>query len=282
MRKIDIHCHATNRPLSHTVPKFANIHAIACEMGKYDIAATLLLASYFPDPYSAGNHGTGISNFRMRDWIDRTEFWDISFFMFGSLDFNHYFYQGINELEEMAERKLIRGVKIYTGYQNILMHDLEKVIHLCSKYHLPIMFHTGSCSGRMELVGLEGHVGIKALDYFLEKYEDVTFIYTHMCNPLTFPMLSERIKRYKNLHTDMSGLIHSGKDDHEIPECIELVKKFYGECGVGQFMWGTDFPIQTHEHSVLIAEQALRGVASEVEMEQFYYGNAAKILKITS
>lgn len=267
MRKIDIHCHATNRPLKHTISPKADLSTIWNEMAKHEIHFTVVLASYFPDP--KGNHGTGISNYRLKSWL---EDWN-SFVMFGSLDFNHYFYQGLNELEELAEKKAIRGIKIYTGYQNIAMTDLEEVLKLCSKFQLPIMFHTGDCAGS------RGHASIDQLDGFVEKYSDVNFIYTHLCNP-NLESIIERVKRYKNVHTDMSGMIHSGKDDLEIPQCIENLKRFYGECGTNQLMFGTDFPVQTHDHSVLIGTQSIDALANENERDRFWFKNAAFLLKV--
>ena len=275
MRKIDIHCHTTSRPLPHTVAPDATLDAIRKEMSWHDIWTTVVLASYFP----RNNKGSGVSNFRLRNWIDKRGRLEnkagtrgTPLVMFGSLDFERYFYQGMNELEELAESRDIVGVKIYTGYQVIPPDDLETVIKLCAHKNLPIMFHTGDCA-RSET---RAFARFQELDKFVETYDKVNFIYTHLGNPHISDVM-ERVKRYKNLFTDMSGLIHSGKDDHEIPECIESVKRFYGECGAGQLMFGTDFPVQTHDHSVLIAEKGLQS-AHPSDLQDFYYGNAARLL----
>lgn len=50
---------------------------------KYEIEKTVLLATYFPHKESS------ISNFRLYDWIRDNK----RFLMFGSLDFDHFFYQ---------------------------------------------------------------------------------------------------------------------------------------------------------------------------------------------
>ena len=114
-------------------------------------------------------------------------------------------------------------------------------------------------------------------DYLLEHFTSVNFIYSHLGNP-KIDNIIERINRYPHLFTDMSGLLHSGKEDHELPVCVDLVRKLYDNCGTQQLMWGTDFPVQTHEHSVYIAEKALHDIATDAELQRFYYGNAKMIL----
>jgi hypothetical protein len=93
MKKIDVHCHTTNRILTDAANSDASLEAIAIQMKEYGIIHTILLATYFPQ------RGTGISNYRLRHWIKGKP----EFSMFGSLDFAHFFYQGYNELEEMAD-----------------------------------------------------------------------------------------------------------------------------------------------------------------------------------
>lgn len=268
--KIDVHCHTTNRPVLHTVSKDASLNFIAGEMKKYVIVKTLVLATYFP------RKGTGISNFRLRNWMDsRNQDHNAldRFIMFGSLDFEHYFKQGFNELEEMAERKMIKGVKIYAGYQKL---DLEKlsshILPLCQQYGLPIMFHTGDCTGMSGV-----YADVEEFDFLVEKFPNVSFMYSHLCNP-NIQKIMDRVNRYKNVYTDMSGLIHSVHDAHEMPLAIENVKRFYGTCGINQLMFGSDFPVQTHADSIHIAEQALHETASKEELQKFYYSTANKIL----
>lgn len=269
-KKIDIHCHTTKRKLGHTVSSDASLDYITTQMFKHNIEKTLLLATYFP------HKGTGITNFRMRNWIDELAC-PAGFIMFGSLDFQHYFLQGMSELEEMAERKLIHGVKIYLGYQKIAPLRLFDVVLMCQRYKLPMMFHTGDCTG------MDGKFADPDNYLFRQIYEqapDVNFMFSHMANPMIDKVIA-LIKLFPNCHTDMSGLLHSGKDDHELPEHIKSVRRFYDECGIKQFMWGTDFPVTTHAHAVEIAEKALHDIVPKDELSMFYYGNAAKILGVS-
>lgn len=267
--KFDVHCHTTNRPLSHTASPDATLDSIVSIARGYNIQKTLLLATYFP------KKGTGVSNFRMRYWMDlvhQDRRLNNPFIMFGSLDFEHYFKQGFNELEELAERKLIKGVKIYAGYQNLDLLKLETLIlPLCVQHDFPIMFHTGDCTGMNGV-----YADVEEFDPLVEKFPNVPFLYSHLCNP-NLQKVTDRVTRYKNVYTDMSGLIHSVHDRHELPLAIENVRRFYDTCGIDRLMFGTDFPVQTHADSIQIAEKALHDTASKEELQKFYWSNANEI-----
>jgi len=265
-QKIDIHCHTTKRLLTNLVGADASIHRIEKEMTKNNIQYTVLLATYFP------RKKTGISNYRMLHWIQSSSVAS-KFVMFGSLDFEHYFYQGLNELTELAEQSLIKGIKIYAGYQKIDLAQLQEILKICEQYNLPAMIHTGDCFNTGGQIA-----SVAELDHLVEKFSKVNFIYSHLGNP-HIETVVERIKRYKNIYTDTSGLINSAKEAHEIPMLIDCVKKIHQECGLNQLMFGTDFPVQTHEHSIHIAKNGLIS-ASHDEKMNFYYNNAAKLLKI--
>ncbi len=272
MRKIDIHCHTTNRKVPDVIPESATTEAILEEMINHDIETTVLLATYFP------HKGTGVSNFRLYDWIRGRE---NDFCMFGSLDFEHYFYQGLNELEELVERAIIKGVKIYTGYQNIDLHSdkFKQIIDLVKNYDMPLMFHTGqSYTSKRKYGKLAITEVAKPTDLeFIAADYGVQVIMSHMGKPF-FKELIEVVKRNENMYADMSGLIDSKFDRDEKFLMVEEIKRFLGECGVKQFLFGTDFPVQTHKDSVYFIEASMKGYTDK-EKQAVYYDNARRLLK---
>lgn len=269
MKKIDIHCHVSPRKIEGVIPKSATLSAISTEMKRHDIEKTVVLATYFP------HKGSGISNFRLYDWVRTSK----KFLMFGSLDFENYFYQGYNELEEMCQRGLIAGIKVYTCYQEIdVMSDKFKMLMtLARDYRLPVMFHTGYSYatkrkyGR-DTVGTPHDAG--TLEVVAKHYPETKFIFSHMSKPF-FHKMVRVAKENDNVFTDMSGLIDSAYDQKEIKICIEEIKTFVGECGPEKLLFGTDFPVQTHEHSIHFIEKAVR---SEEDKQKIYYTNAVQIL----
>jgi predicted TIM-barrel fold metal-dependent hydrolase len=258
--KIDIHCHTTDRLLRHTVDPDASLDTIESKMEEFGIEKTVLLATYFP------RKGTGISNFRLLRWIENNP----KFVMFGSFDFGN-FYQGLNELNELLEEGLIKGVKVYLGYQNFDGTKLLQILKLCQLHGAPIMFHTGNC------VGLGYDVSIPyEIEAAISCYPEVSFIFSHLSNPNVKEVV-ELCSRYPNAYSDMSGLISSKKDQDYIPTAIELTKTFYRFCGAKKLLFGTDFPVQTHSDSILILEQA---VQNKEDLRDIYYNNAKRLLKL--
>jgi predicted TIM-barrel fold metal-dependent hydrolase len=204
--------------------------------------------------------------------------------MFGSLDFDHYFYQGYNELEELAVNQHIFGIKIYTCYQDIdLQGDrFKKVLDLARQHNLPVMYHAGYSYASMRKYG-RATIGTpqdaNTLEVVAKEHPDIVMIFSHMSKPFFHEMVRVA-KNNDNVFTDMSGLIDSAFNQNEIPICIEEIKTFLGECGPKKLLFGTDFPVQTHEHSVHFIEEAMKTGWKRKDKEDVYYNNAFKILRL--
>ena len=282
MKKIDIHCHTTNRILKDSANPDARLDAIIAYMKEYDVLQTVVLATYFP------HKGTGISNYRLHHWIkDRPEF-----AMFGSLDFGCYFYQGFNELEEMASEGLIRGIKLYTAYQGIDFDSdrFKKVATLASESRLPLMFHGGvsytlwkqmGTKDVLALVSLpdranEDYKTPEAFEMVAKEFPRVNIIVSHLCKPF-FEEMIEVLNRNENVFTDVSGILDSKRDSDYKTACIEQVNRFIGECGPEKIMFGTDFPVQSYEDSVYFVEEAMKNYSAK-DRQKVYFDNANRII----
>ena len=261
-RKIDIHCHTTNRRLRGLAVESATLDDILANMHSYDIEETFLLATYFPQKHS------GISNFRLFNWIDGVS----ELAMFGSLDFEHYFFQGYNELEELAAEGKIRGIKIYTCYQNIdlLGEKMGMVKMLAARYKLPLMFHGGDAHKENKIA----RVSPLEIEQCIRGYAHPVII-SHLANPYLDELI-DVVRRNSHVYSDSSGLLNS-IHRAEIPGCIEMLKRYVGECGPERLLFGTDFPLQTHADSVMMVEEALEGY-SAVDKQKVYYENARRLL----
>ena len=266
MRKIDIHCHTTLSALRETVPSSARIEEIEKNMKLHDIEATVVLASYYPA------HGKGISNFRLLHWIREKP----RFLLFGSLDFQYFFPSGYKELVELAEGRYLRGIKIYSGYQKIdfCSEKVSKVLELAEAHRLPVMFHGGFIQGKetdLDFAFSPGH-----LSTLLDRFPEVSFVVSHLAWPHV-DLLIELVKKHPNLQADMSGMLDSFKTPSTFSDCAAGIRKYLDACGPKRLLFGTDFPIQTHEHSVRLVEEAMTGF-SDREKRSVYYENAKSIL----
>lgn len=267
MNKIDMHCHTSIRPIVNVVDGDASLDNILKYMKKHNIEKTILLATYFP------HKGSGISNFRLYDWI-RTHG---EFSMFGSLDFEYYFWQGYNELEEMLERNLIKGIKVYTCYQNIEEEKLNRICNLANLYKVPIMFHTGysySSWRKYKKITVATPYSAMSLVSLIRNYPYINFILSHLSKPF-FNEIIMVCKDCTNVYTDMSGLIDSINGEDEIQLCIDQIRMFLDHCSHKQLLFGTDFPVQTHEHSITFIEAL--GLSNKIKKD-IYYNNAVGLL----
>ncbi len=267
MKKIDIHCHTTNKIPTHVLPVSASIDAIVAQMEKYDIERTILLPTYFP------RKGTGISNFRLFDRIrDHPQL-----SMFGSLDFGTYFQRDYDELEELAQREVIKGIKVYSGYQTIdfTSGHFNKVLKLARAHALPIMFHCGYTYDRgNDFLPADAHP--KVLETIAKENPDIAFIAAHLALPYIDDII-EIVRNNPNVYADSSGLINSRSNRPEIPQCIGKIRKFLDACGVDHLIFGTDFPVQTHKDSVFLIEKAMRGYP-DADKRKVYYDNSRRLL----
>lgn len=280
MKKIDIHCHTSKRKIRDVASESATVEYIADVSLKYDIKKTVLLATYFPHKRS------GITNFRLLNWINEFRLVHSrdglpEFLMFGSLDFEHYFYQGYNELEEMCSRGLIHGIKIYTCYQNINIKspEFKKIVKLARLFTVPLMFHTGYSYASLRKYGRSAigtHYDAKSLEPIADNNADVVMIFSHMSKPYFDEMICVA-KKYPNVVTDMSGIIDSVYNRDQIGGLVNEIGKFLYECGPKKLLFGTDFPVQTHEDSIHFIETAME-YWSEWDRKDVYYNNANKIL----
>ena len=273
MKKIDMHCHTTNRKVDKVLESRATLNRILEKMQEHDIEKTVVLASYFP------HRSSGISNFRLLHWLQENGNKN-KFYFFGSLDFEHYFYQGFNELSELAEKGKLNGIKVYTGYQKIDLnsHRFREVVNLAKNNNLPMMFHTGySYMARRRYNKPSIEKMVKASDLEFIAKEGVNVIASHLGKPF-FDNTIETANRNSNFYSDVSGLVNSRYDKREKEECVDAVREFLEKAGPDKLLFGTDFPVQTHEDSIYFVEEAMKGFDYS-DKRKVYYQNARRILE---
>ncbi len=263
----------------------ADIPTIFSKMQEHDIETTLLYATYFP------HKGSGISNYRLKEWIHEAmpmqagkcgrEDGEKKLLLVGSLDFEHYFRQGHNELEEIITTapRTIAGIKFYTCYQNIDLSSekVHQVLKLAEKYSLPVIFHAGDSYGSPQGEhAIANLVTPRQLRPLVEQYSSLNFIVAHLAEPFVDEVI-ELTKAYANVYSDCSGLLDSKVAGEQLRrESVEDVKRFLGECGPEKLLFGTDFPVQSHDDSIYFAEEGMKRY-SEKDREDVYYNNARRI-----
>jgi uncharacterized protein len=283
---IDFHCHTTNSQLRNLHENKPTIERIEKLAEIYGIKKVVVLATCFPFK------GSGLGN---KVLLERVKDKDL-FIVFGTLDAMNKYEEGMIELIELYEAGLISGIKLYPGYQDFSMKKIHSLLHFSEFYDIPIMFHSGElhhccpkdrrekrkllCGGECRIDQL-GHLAHpENMEEIVASFPSVTFILSHLGNPY-FEATRKIMKKYHNVHTDISGQFVTGSDE-DTPEykmeIVSEIKEFIAlENGIDRVLFGTDFPIQSHVDSIALVK-ALK--LSQADEEKIFWKNAAKILKL--
>ena len=288
---IDIHAHTSDRRLNGLYTDNAKIHYLRWQAEILGISKICLMATYFPLKLS------GLPNKAILERIKG----DDLFLCFGSLDMENNWLGGLNELIELAESKQIAGIKLYPGYQNIVLSDptYAPLFALAAKYGLPVACHLGElhhCCPSAERNQLNFRCGQKTcllddekrrylahpdqLALVAQNFPEVNFIACHLANPY-FSDLRRAMAVLPNIYSDISGQFLSGTAEDSPAyrrELIGEIKLFLDlPSGADRIMFGSDFPIQSQEDSLSIIE-ALD--LSPADKEKILHRNAEKILNL--
>lgn len=263
---IDIHAHTSQHQLWNLHVEMADIDALRRLAKDFNIDKIYLMATYFPLKKS------GLIN---EELLARMA-GDSLFGCFGSLDAENNLAAGLSELTDLAQAKLIDGLKLYPGYQNIDLGSeaFWPVYCLAEKFGLPIAIHQGElhhccprnkrlsgdfrCQNNRCLLDERGDLSHpNKLEPALAAFPKVNFIACHLANPF-FNDLRSLMSRYPNLYTDLSGQFVSASDedtpDYRKALQFELESFLALDSGPERLMFGTDFPIQSYEDSLSLVE----------------------------
>lgn len=288
MKMIDIHAHTTNNKLWDLHVPTATLDDLEQAAEKYGLKRIVLMATYFP--FKKG----GLPNRILLERIKNRKL----FLPFGSLDAMNYFNEGVIELDELAGKGMIAGIKLYPGYQDFDFGAKKAypIYEIAQRYGLPVMFHSGElhsccpkserskgefkCKGRCRIKELGDLARPGRLARIFKDFPSVIFIVSHLANPY-FEELREVMAGCRNVHTDISGQYVSGtseETDTYKKEVMDEIRKFLIlPDGEDRILFGSDFPIQSYANSIALITGL--GLSPETE-EKIFYANAAKILKL--
>ncbi len=287
MKKIDFHAHTSDHKLWGLHTQTATISDLVKLAAKYDLHKIVLLATYFPFK------GSGLKNQELLERITGNPL----FCMFGSLDVQNNFEQGLQELRELAAQGKICGLKLYPGYQVFSPSDPKvfPVYELAREFDLPVMFHGGElhhcCQKEDRQKGLFrcgqackidqlGHLSQpQSFEGAIKNFPSVNFIISHLANPY-FDDLRRLMNLYPNIFTDISGQFLSGTDEassaYQQMVVGEINKFLQVSNGPDRLLFGTDWPIQSYDDSIRLIESLNLSAADQ---NKIYFANAAKLLK---
>jgi hypothetical protein len=288
-RIIDVHAHTTNKELWDLHVKTARIIDLEDWARKFGVVKIILMATYFPFKKS------GLPNRELLRRIAGNKL----FAMCASLDVVGGWEKGLEEIEDLAKAEMIRGIKLYPGYQELDPSDrtIYPVYELAEKFGLPVIFHAGElhhCCPKAvrenghppcgfpgcKLETLQDFARPAAMAGAIENFPNVAFVISHLGNPY-FSELHKLMADCPNVLTDVSGqfLSDSEEDYPGYRDELEREIKHVMESPRGEerLMFGTDFPIQSYQNTIELVESL--GL-NEDQKQKIYFENAQRVFNL--
>ncbi len=154
----------------------------------------------------------------------------------------------MEELEKCHKELGAVGVKMAPLYQNVHPADRRcyNVYRYCVKYHLPILFHTGtSFTGNTPLdYSRPIHYDAIAVDF-----PDLHMVLAHLGHPWEGETISV-IRRHANVYADLSALFYR---PWQFYNSMRLVTEYHAD---HKLLFGSDAPFTTTQESL----NGVRGV----------------------
>lgn len=273
-RIIDGHVHLSKNPISE-----ARLENLLSSMAANGIDVAIVLAAYFPRKSGSITNREIISLVSGKD----------NLLVFGSLDAEHNLKSGVQELEGLLTEEKIFGIKIYPGYQFIYPNErkLYGIYELALKFGVPVMFHSGLVYRN---TGMMKYTDPYLIDEVATNFPDLKIVISHFGDPLIDKAVSVAHKN-PNVWLDMSGLISNttknrGRQEKWRRSNEDLITRKISEAiielsGVEQIIFGTDWPISSHEAYLALADYLKNELSlNRMEMDRIMKGNMLKLLGV--
>jgi len=184
---------------------------------------------------------------------------------------------GLEELRENLRLGLIRGLKLYPGYEPFFPNDptLEPVYALAQEFHVPVMIHSGDTFTPKGKLKYAHPINI---DEVAVDHPGVDFIICHLGNPWIRDCM-EVVYKNKNVYTDISGLVLGDFTDRFESFMRKQLQEML-EYGVepDKVLFGTDWPLASMESYLEFIDQLS---IPERERRKIMWENAARLFKIS-
>lgn len=178
----------------------------------------------------------------------------------------------LEETRKLLEKKLIKGLKVYSGYYHNYPYDecYWKLYELAVEFKVPVIFHTGDTFSKDALLKYAHPLHI---DEVAVKFPKLKIIMAHCGYPWVADAVAVVYKN-DNVYCDISGMI-AGKD---IPEDLKRQLLFILDyVGEDKIIYGSDWPITDMKFYL----NFMKSVFPRKYWKKIFYSNAAKVFGIS-
>jgi len=262
---IDVHTHINNYHEDRVVSLEDCLNKLTDTMAENGVDYSLILTSYVTN-----EHRPGIRRV-VEATRDRSNLGVVA-----GISFLNYKEKDLRELSDFLKDGLIKGLKLYPGYEPFYPYDarLKVVYDLAVEYDVPVMFHSGDTytpKGRIRY-SHPIHIDEVAVDN-----PELKIVICHVGNPWIRDCM-EVVYKNKLVFADFSGLVlgdFSEKFEKYMKEQLEEMILYAGE--PEYLLYGTDWPISTMKSYLNFMKQL---DLPDDKKELILWKNAAKLFKI--
>ena len=192
------------------------------------------------------------------------------------ISYMKYRQRDLRELADFLENGLVKGLKLYPGYEPFYPHDkrLQVVYELAEEFDVPVMIHSGdtySPTGKLK------YAHPLEIDEVAVDHPKVKFVICHLGNPWLTDCM-EVVYKNSNVYADISGLVlgefTEAFEDYMVEEIGDVIV-YAGD--PGRFLFGTDWPICSMKSYISFVRQL---ALSEEALHGIMYENARQLFKL--
>ncbi len=262
---IDCHVHLNNYHEQTAVSLDDSLARLQDTMAEAGVGYALVLTSYIVSPHRP-------STAAVVDAVSRCD----NLGVVAGISYTHYRHRDLRELADFLEQGLVKGLKLYPGYEPFYPSDkrLQVVYDLAEEFDVPVMIH---CGDTYTPKGKVKYSHPLQVDDVAVDFPRVKFVICHMGNPWLTDCM-EVVYKNANVYADISGLVlgefTEAFEDYMADE-IEDVIRYAGD--PGRFLFGTDWPICSMRSYVDFVQEI--DVSAEAR-QLILYENSRRLFKL--
>lgn len=262
---IDCHVHLNNYHEQVAVSLDESLEKLQQAMSVAGVDYSLVLTSYIVNPHRP-------STAEVVKAIEKIP----NVGVVAGISYQNYRQRDLRELADFLEHGLVKGLKLYPGYEPFFPHDrrLKVVYDLAEEFDVPVMIHSGdtySAQGKLK------YSHPLEIDEVAVDHPKVKFVICHLGNPWLTDCM-EVVYKNANVWTDISGLVLGEFTEAFEDYMKDEIKDAIIYAGDPKFfLFGTDWPICSMSSYVKFVKQL--GLSPEA-YQLMMYENARQLFKI--
>ena len=190
---IDCHVHLNNYHEQIEVSLDESLEKLQREMQDNGVDYSLVLTSYLVNPHRPSTAEV----VRAIEKIPNVG-------VVAGISYLNYKQRDLRELADFLEEGLVRGLKLYPGYEPFYPHDqrLRVVYQLAEEFDVPVMIHSGDTFSPNGKVKYSHPLEV---DEVAVDNRNVNFVICHLGNPWLVDCM-EVVYKNTNVYADFSGI----------------------------------------------------------------------------